>query len=106
MITANLQNSMKILSETIQFHFRVIWKNLQRYRKNGNAGSCENRAVGQIGGVRTVVGVLDNRFLMGSMGVAVGEKITRAVGMRSRTGFRLSHSAQAAGARMQEEFIL
>ena len=31
----------------------------------------------RIGGVKTAVAVMDKRFLMGSMGIAVGEKITR-----------------------------
>ena len=36
-------------------------------------------AIGRIGGVQTVVAVLDSRFFMGSMSTAVGEKITRAI---------------------------
>ena len=59
-------------------------------------------AVGQIGGVRTVVGVLDNRFLMGSMGVAVGEKITRAVEYAEQNRLPLVTFSTSGGARMQE----
>ena len=36
-------------------------------------------ATGTIGGSRCVVGVLDSRFLMGSMSAAVGEKLTLAI---------------------------
>ena len=36
-------------------------------------------ATGTIGGVRCVAGVLDSRFLMGSMSAAVGEKLTLAI---------------------------
>lgn len=36
-------------------------------------------AVGKLDGRQAVFAVLDSRFFMGSMGVAVGEKITRAV---------------------------
>ena len=32
----------------------------------------------KIGGFETVIGVMDGRFIMGSMGHNVGEKITRA----------------------------
>ena len=35
-------------------------------------------AVGKLDGISAVFAVLDSRFFMGSMGVAVGEKITRA----------------------------
>ena len=59
-------------------------------------------AVGQIGGVRTVVGVLDNRFLMGSMGIAVGEKITRAVEYAEQNRLPLVTFSTSGGARMQE----
>lgn len=39
---------------------------------------------GRINGMETVIGVCDGRFMMASMGEAVGEKITRAVrGRRS-----------------------
>ena len=34
---------------------------------------------GRINGMETVIGVCDGRFMMASMGEAVGEKITRAV---------------------------
>ena len=36
-------------------------------------------ATGTVGGNRCVVGVLDSRFLMGSMSAAVGEKLTLAI---------------------------
>lgn len=37
---------------------------------------------GRINGMETVIGVCDGRFMMASMGEAVGEKITRAVERR------------------------
>ena len=59
-------------------------------------------AVGYISGIRTVVGVLDNRFLMGSMGVAVGEKITRAAEYAKQNRLPLVIFSTSGGARMQE----
>ena len=41
---------------------------------------------GRINGMETVIGVCDGRFMMVSMGEAVGEKITRAV--ERATSFR------------------
>ncbi len=42
-------------------------------------------ALGTIGGQRCVVGVLDSRFLMGSMSAAVGEKLTLAIEYAGKT---------------------
>ncbi len=59
-------------------------------------------AVGYVGGHRSVVAVLDSRFLMGSMGVAVGEKITRAVEHATENRLPLIIFSASGGARMQE----
>lgn len=49
-----------------------------------------------------MAGVLDNRFLMGSMGVAVGEKITRAAEYAKQNRLPLVIFSTSGGARMQE----
>lgn len=59
-------------------------------------------AVGKIGGVQTVVAVLDSRFFMGSMSTAVGEKITRAVEYAADKKLPLVIFSASGGARMQE----
>jgi len=59
-------------------------------------------AVGCIGGRKAVVAVLDSRFLMGSMGTAVGERITRAVEYATRKKLSLVIFSASGGARMQE----
>ena len=59
-------------------------------------------AVGEAGGVRAVACVLDSRFLMGSMGVAVGEKITRAVEYATEQRLPIVIFSASGGARMQE----
>ena len=58
-------------------------------------------ATGAIGGRRCVVGVLDSRFLMGSMSAAVGEKITLAIEFATKTKLPLILFAASGGARMQ-----
>lgn len=64
------------------------WKSckLQRVSGKSTGTSGEDRAQrgcchrqGKINGRDTVIAVCDGRFLMASMGWAVGEKITRAV---------------------------
>ncbi len=55
-----------------------------------------------IDGSAAAVGVCDGRFLMASMGEAVGEKITRAVERATEEGLPLILFACSGGARMQE----
>ena len=59
-------------------------------------------ALGSVNGHRAVFGALDSRFLMGSMGTAVGEKITRAAELAQRRKLPLVIFAASGGARMQE----
>ena len=59
-------------------------------------------ALGKIEGRRAVFGVLDSRFLMGSMGTAVGEKITRAAEYAAKKKLPLILFSASGGARMQE----
>ena len=59
-------------------------------------------ALGKIEGRRAVFAVLDSRFLMGSMGTAVGEKITRAAEYAGRKRLPLIIFSASGGARMQE----
>ena len=58
-------------------------------------------AVGKIMGHKAVFVVLDSRFFMGSMGTAVGEKVTRAAEYATRH-LPLIIFAASGGARMQE----
>ncbi len=62
-------------------------------------------AAGAIGGCKCVVGVLDSRFLMGSMSVAVGEKITLAIEYAAKNKLPLVLFAASGGARMQEGIL-
>ncbi|MDO5339810.1 MAG: acetyl-CoA carboxylase carboxyltransferase subunit beta [Eubacteriales bacterium] len=56
----------------------------------------------RIGGVKTAVAVMDKRFLMGSMGIAVGEKIARLTEYAMKRKLPLIIFAASGGARMQE----
>ena len=62
-------------------------------------------AVGAVGGIRCVVGVLDGRFLMGSMSAAVGEKLTRAIEYAGKNKLPLVIFSASGGARMQEGIL-
>ena len=59
-------------------------------------------ALGRIEGRKAVFAVLDSQFLMGSMGTAVGEKVTRAAEYAARKKLPLVIFSASGGARMQE----
>ena len=56
----------------------------------------------EINGMETAIGVCDGRFLMSSMGEAVGEKIARAVERATKERLPVILFACSGGARMQE----
>ena len=56
----------------------------------------------RIGGVKTPDAVIDKRYHMGSMGIAVGEKITRLTEYAMKRQLPLIIFAASGGARMQE----
>lgn len=69
--------------------------------KSGNydgvvTGSC------LIEGIKTIIGVMDSTFMMGSMGSVVGEKITRAIEKADAEKLPLIIFTASGGARMQE----
>lgn len=57
---------------------------------------------GFIKGRGVVLGCMDGRFMMGSMGCVVGEKLTRAVELATKTDRPLVVVSCSGGARMQE----
>lgn len=57
---------------------------------------------GTIEGMPCVVGVMDSRFLMGSMSAQVGEKLTRAVEAAAKKKVPIIIFSASGGARMQE----
>ena len=59
----------------------------------------------QIYGEETVLGVIDARFMMGSMGHVVGERITRAVERATELKLPVIMFCCSGGARMQEGII-
>lgn len=78
---------------------------LNQARENTGMNEAVITATGAIHGHRCVVGVLDNRFLMGSMSAAVGEKITRAIEVAQRNKLPLILFSSSGGARMQEGIL-
>jgi acetyl-CoA carboxylase carboxyl transferase subunit beta len=59
-------------------------------------------AVGVMGSLRTLIAAMEYGFIGGSMGVVVGEKVTRAVEMAARDRLPLLIVSSSGGARMME----
>jgi acetyl-CoA carboxylase carboxyl transferase subunit beta len=60
---------------------------------------------GTIAGFPVVIGVMDSRFIMGSMGSAVGEKIARAMERALQKRYPMILFTASGGARMQEGIL-
>ncbi len=58
--------------------------------------------VAKIEGIEVVIGAMDPRFIMGSMGSVVGEKVTRAIEYATAHRLPLILFSASGGARMQE----
>lgn len=61
--------------------------------------------LGRVEGREIVFGVLEFRFMGGSMGVVVGEKVTRAVELAKELGLPLVLVSASGGARMHEGIL-
>ncbi len=61
--------------------------------------------IGKIGGKKAAIGVMDSRFMMASMGSAVGERITRLIETAEKKNLPLILFCASGGARMQEGII-
>ena len=62
-------------------------------------------ALAKVGGVRCAVAALDTRFLMGSMGAVMGERLSRLIERAQRQHLPLIIFSASGGARMQEGII-
>ncbi len=61
--------------------------------------------VGKIDGNEAVIAVMSSKFLMGSMGIAVGEKVTNAFEYADRKKLPIIVFCASGGARMQEGIL-
>ncbi|MCD8508666.1 MAG: acetyl-CoA carboxylase, carboxyltransferase subunit beta [Bacillus sp. (in: Bacteria)] len=71
-------------------------------RKKTKLNEAVVTGAGKIGGFPAVIGVMDSRFRMGSMGSVVGEKIARAIEHAVREDKPFIMFSASGGARMQE----
>ena len=77
----------------------------EEQRNCGMVDACLT-GTGLLEGQRIVIGVTDSRFMMGSMGSVVGEKLTRAIERATEANMPLVIiSGSGGGARMQEGML-
>ncbi|TLS39134.1 acetyl-CoA carboxylase, carboxyltransferase subunit beta [Pseudalkalibacillus caeni] len=82
--------------------FSGYLERLEKDRKKSSLNEAVVTGEGTIDGMKTVIGVMDARFRMGSMGSVVGEKITRAIEKATEKGYPFIIFTASGGARMQE----
>lgn len=80
-------------------------KKLDQHQKKLGMEEAVITGIGKIQGHSAVIGVMDAHFLMGSMGVVVGEKITRAIEYATKKKLPLILFSTSGGARMQEGIL-
>lgn len=61
--------------------------------------------IASIRGIKAVIGVMDSRYMMASMGSVVGEKITRAFEYATENNLPVIMFTASGGARMQEGIV-
>ncbi len=86
-------------------HFPGYPEKLQKAREATGMNEAVLTATGMIHGHRCVVCALDGRFMMGSMGAAVGEKLTLAIEHAQCNRLPLIVFSASGGARMQEGIL-
>jgi acetyl-CoA carboxylase carboxyl transferase subunit beta len=75
---------------------------ISRLQKDCGAREAVVTGLCRIQGYAAVIGIMDSRFMMASMGSVVGEKITRAFEYGTERGLPVLLFTASGGARMQE----
>jgi acetyl-CoA carboxylase carboxyl transferase subunit beta len=93
------------LSSYNRLNFPDYDDKLTRAKQQSGCNEAIITGYASIGGYKTVLGVMESRFMMASMGAVVGEKIYRAVDRAIDSGYPLIICSCSGGARMQEGMI-
>lgn len=83
-------------------HFPGYNNKLALQKHKTNLPEAVVTATGKIDGQKAAFAVMDSRFLMGSMGTVVGEKLTRLIEYAQKKHLPLIIFSASGGARMQE----
>lgn len=90
--------------DPIEFHSEEDpYKNrLDSYQRKTGLTEAVQTGIGQLNGITVAIGVMDFKFMGGSMGSVVGEKITRLIEYATKEFLPLIIVCASGGARMQE----
>ncbi|MDR1017203.1 MAG: acetyl-CoA carboxylase, carboxyltransferase subunit beta [Lachnospiraceae bacterium] len=84
------------------FDFPDYEKKLEKAKENTGINEAVVTGFSKIGGIDTAIAVMDAGFIMGSMGIVVGEKITLLFEEATKRKLPVIIFAASGGARMQE----
>lgn len=90
------------MATTDPLSFPGYREKLEQLREKTRQEDAVMTGVLKIGGYKAAVGVLDARFMMGSMGTVVGEQITEIAEYAQKKSLPLIVFCVSGGARMQE----
>ncbi|MGB2988013.1 MAG: acetyl-CoA carboxylase, carboxyltransferase subunit beta [Phycisphaerae bacterium] len=93
-------------TDPLKFKDRITYKDRLK-REREKTGEIEAVVVGRafIRGRPVILGVMNPKFIMASMGAVVGEKVTRAIERATEENLPLVIVAASGGARMQEGMV-
>ncbi|MEB3190218.1 MAG: acetyl-CoA carboxylase, carboxyltransferase subunit beta [Snowella sp.] len=93
-------------TDPLQFRDRKSYKDrIKETQKSTNLGDAVQTGIGRLDGLRVALGVMDFRFMGGSMGSVVGEKLCRLIEYATLEGLPVIIICASGGARMQEGML-
>ena len=92
--------------DPLQFRDRKAYSDrLREYQQKTGLYDAVQTGEGQLDGLPVALGVMDFRFLGGSMGSVVGEKLTRLIEQATQKRYPVVIVCASGGARMQEGML-
>ncbi len=93
-------------SDPLEFRDRKHYSDrLSEYQAKTQLRDAVQTGTGELDGLPVALGVMDFRFMGGSMGSVVGEKLTRAIERATRDRLPMVIVCASGGARMQEGML-
>ena len=95
-----------IATDPLKFRDRKSYSDrLREMQEKTKLLDAVQTGIGQLDGLPVALGVMDFRFMGGSMGSVVGEKLTRLIERATRERFPVVIVCASGGARMQEGML-
>lgn len=95
----------KDLQTTDMLKFEGYKDKIKQLQEKTKISEAVKTGIGKINGIKVAIGAMDSNFFMGSMGSAVGEKITRLIEKAIEEQLPVILFCVSGGARMQEGII-